>query len=133
MEIILGAQAEFTKIICRQDVEVFAELSGDNNPIHLDEDYASKSIFKKPIVHGILTAGLISSVIANRLPGEGSIYLGQDLKFTAPVYHGDILTAKVEVIEIIKEKRQAILRTEVINQNGEVVLTGQARVKHINI
>lgn len=79
MEIILGAQAEFTKIICRQDVEVFAELSGDNNPIHLDEDYASKSIFKKPIVHGILTAGLISSVIANRLPGEGSIYLGQDL------------------------------------------------------
>ena len=133
MNLQIGQKAEFKKTLTFEDVKMFAQITGDINPIHFDKEYAAETIFEKPIVHGILTAGLISSVIANTLPGEGSIYLGQDLRFTAPVFHGDTLTAKVEIVEIIREKHQAILKTEVINQYNVTVITGTARVKHPNI
>lgn len=133
MNLEIGQKAEFKKTLTFEDVKMFAQITGDNNPIHFDKEYAAETIFEKPIVHGVLTAGLISSVIANTLPGEGSIYLGQDLRFIAPVFHGDTLIAKVEIIEIIGDKHQAILKTEVFNQFNVPVITGTARVKHPNI
>jgi 3-hydroxybutyryl-CoA dehydratase len=133
MNLKIGDYAEIKNSFCKRDVELFSDLTGDKNPIHLDETFAKQTIFKKPIVHGILTVGLISSVIANDLPGEGSIYLSQEVKFLKPVYHGDVLTARVEVNEILIEKNQVVLKTEVINQNNEVVITGTARVKNENI
>jgi 3-hydroxybutyryl-CoA dehydratase len=133
MNLKVGDYAEIKKSFCKRDVELFSNLTGDKNPIHLDETFAKQTIFKKPIVHGILTVGLISSVIANFLPGEGSIYLGQELRFLRPVYHDDVLTARVEVTEILIEKKQAFLKTDVFNQHQELVITGQARVKNDNI
>lgn len=133
MILTIGQKAEFTKTISKEDVFLFAQISGDINPLHLDEKFASKTIFEKPIAHGILSAGLISSVIANILPGEGSIYLEQYLKFLAPVYHGDTLTASVEIIELIYEKKQILLRTDVFNQEKKHVITGNARVKNPNL
>jgi acyl dehydratase len=129
MKFTIGQTARITKVIGKTEVKLFAEITGDNNPIHLDAEYAKKTIFNKPIVHGILVSGLISSVIANNLPGPGTIYLGQNLKFLAPVFHGDELTADVTIIDIIKEKNHIILKTEVKNQNNVIVITGEARVK----
>lgn len=133
MNLEIGLKAELKKTLSFDDVKLFAQITGDNNPIHLDNEYAAETIFERPIVHGILTAGLISSVIANTLPGEGSIYLGQELRFMAPVFHGDTLIARVEIIEIIRDKHQAILKTEVFNQLNTLVITGTARVKHPKI
>lgn len=98
-EIKLGDSAFITKTITKEDVEEFAKLSLDINPIHLDQEYGKSSIFKDNIVHGMLVASLISAVIGNDLPGHGTIYLGQDLKFMKPVYIGDPCTATVTVIE----------------------------------
>lgn len=133
MHLEIGQKAELKKTLTFEDVKMFAQITGDNNPIHFDKEYVAKTIFEKPIVHGVLTAGLISSVIANTLPGEGSIYLSQDLRFVAPVFHGDTLIAKVEIIDIIRDKHQAILKTEVFNQLNLLVITGTAKVKHPQI
>ena len=133
MKYFVGQKANLCKIITKNDVLIFAEITGDKNPIHLDENYAKKTIFKKPIAHGILCAGLISSVIANILPGEGTIYLGQELKFLAPVFHNDNLSAEVEIIEIIAEKNHLILKTIVKKDDGTLVITGEARVKFFNL
>ena len=124
----IGDSAQLSKTIKDEDIRVFAEVTGDKNPLHLDDEFASKTIFKRRIAHGILTAGLISSVIGNRLPGNGTIYLSQTLNFLAPVYVGDEITAKVEVLQVLKEGKRLRLKTQVINQNGTVVVDGEALV-----
>ncbi len=129
-EIEIGQVGEVTKSFAEADVRAFAELSLDTNPVHLDEAYAAGTLFKRRIVHGVLSASLISAALATKCPGPGSIYLGQELSFQKPVYFGDTLTARVEVIEKLP-KRVVVLSTTVVNQNGDVVITGKATLKKI--
>ena len=125
----VGTRAERIRIITDADIVHFAEVSGDRNPLHLNEEYAAHSLFGKRIAHGFLTGSLISALIGMDLPGAGSIYLGQTLKFLAPVYIGDTITASVEVISTREDKRLVTLRTDCTNQDGKLVLTGEAIVK----
>jgi 3-hydroxybutyryl-CoA dehydratase len=124
----VGDKAYVEKTISETDVYLYAGITGDLNPAHINEEYAKGTIFKGRIAHGMLTAGLISAVLGMKLPGPGTIYLGQELKFTAPVRMGDTIKAEVEVSEIIKEKNRIKLRTICKNQKGEVVLDGVATV-----
>jgi len=124
----VGDQASITKTITDTDIRAFAELSGDHNPVHLDDAFASHTPFKRRIAHGMLTASLISSVIANKLPGGGSIYLGQTLKFVSPVYPGDTVTAAVTVTSIRSDKPIMKLETVCTNQHSKTVLEGEATV-----
>lgn len=128
-ELTVGMKAEIEKVFDLKTVQNFADLVNDHNPIHLDEEYASKSIFKKRIVHGLLVSGLISAVIGTKLPGEGSIYLGQTLNFIKPVYLQDKIKAKVEVLKLRDDKKLVTLKTTCVNQNNEEVITGEAVVK----
>jgi 3-hydroxybutyryl-CoA dehydratase len=123
----LGQEASLTKVISDADIRSFAEISQDNNPVHLDESYAAMTRFKKRIAHGMLTASLVSAVIGTRLPGNGTIYLGQTLRFKAPVYVGAEVRALVSVAEINLEKKRVRLncRCEV---GGQTVLEGEADV-----
>jgi 3-hydroxybutyryl-CoA dehydratase len=121
-----GDSAQLSKVVSEEVIHDFAKATGDFNPIHLDQAYAEKTRFKGRIAHGALSIGYISSVLANLLPGPGSIYLSQEIKFLAPVRIGDTLTAKVEVIELIPDKNRAKFRTTCTNQKGEVVADGTA-------
>jgi acyl dehydratase len=123
-----GDSAEITKTIEQADVDAFADLTGDHNPVHVDEEFAKTTRFERRIVHGMLTASLISSVLANKLPGEGSVYLGQTLQFLKPVFPGDVITARVTVKEIREDKPIVKLETLCINQRGEIVIRGEATV-----
>lgn len=125
-ELKVGMTDCITKTITAEDIDKFAEVSLDENPVHLDEEYASKTIFKKRIAHGILVSGLISAVLGTKLPGEGAIYMGQELKFMAPVYIGDTITATVEIIELIAEKNRVVCNTICTNQDGKQVIVGKA-------
>jgi 3-hydroxybutyryl-CoA dehydratase len=127
-ELKVGDFHTYEKLITEKEVSMFGEITGDMNPAHFDEEYASKTMFKKRIAHGMLCGSLFSTIIGTELPGYGTIYLKQDLKFTAPVYFGDLLTAKVTVKELNVEKNRAVLTTETINQDGKVVITGEALV-----
>lgn len=127
-EISLGDFAEVTKTISEKDINQFAEISGDKNPAHLDEDYAKKTVFKKRIAHGIFISSFISNLLGNKLPGNGTIYMSQSLKFLAPVYINDAITAKVEVIEKREEKKRIVLKTTCMNQSGDIVIEGEALV-----
>ena len=127
MKVKIGDRATITKIFTKYDVLHFADLSLDFNPLHLDDDYAKSTSFKKPIIHGMLIASLMSAVISSKLPGKGSIYLSQNLKFEAPVYIDDAVTAEVEIIAIQK-KRIITLNTICKNQNELIVISGQAVV-----
>lgn len=124
--IAVGARAELTKTITDADIVKFAEATGDTNPLHLDEAYARATPFGGRIAHGLLTAGLVSALLANRLPGPGTIYLSQTLEFEAPVRPGDTVTAEVEVVEVTG--RRARLATRCRLADGTVVLTGEALV-----
>ncbi|WFA10434.1 MaoC family dehydratase [Tissierella sp. Yu-01] len=126
-DICIGDKASLARTISESDIYLYAGITGDTNPAHINEEESKKSIFKGRIAHGMLTAGLISAVLGTLLPGPGSIYLGQDLKFIAPVRMGDTITAQVEVIEIINNKIVK-LRTDCVNQNGEVVIEGFATI-----
>ncbi len=128
-ELKIGQKASVQKTFTAADVTAFAGISLDVNPIHMSDKYAEGTIFGKRIVHGILTSGLISAVLANKLPGPGTIYLGQELKFTAPVYLGDDITATVEIVEIREDKKIIKLDTTCVNQDGKKVITGLATVK----
>lgn len=128
MKIKVGDSAETLKRITEADIEVFAQVTGDRNPIHLDDAFAAKSRFGRRIAHGMMTASLISAVIANKLPGEGSIYLGQSLVFVAPVFPGDDVTARVTVKEVREDKPIVKLETVCVNQRDEVVVRGEATV-----
>lgn len=125
----IGQKASVQKTFTAADVTAFAGISLDVNPIHMSDKYAESTIFGKRIVHGILTSELISAALANKLPGPGTIYLGQELKFTAPVYLGDDITAAVEIVEIREDKKIIKLNTTCTNQNGKVVIAGLATVK----
>ena len=125
----IGQKASLQKTFTAADVTAFAGISLDVNPIHMSDGYAKNSIFGKRIVHGILTSGLISAVLVNKLPGPGTIYLGQELKFTAPVYFNDDITAEVEVVELREDKKIVKLSTVCRNQDGKEVIVGLATVK----
>ena len=127
-ELAVGASAEYAKTVTEADVMAFAEVTGDFNPVHVDEAAAARSPFGGRIAHGMLAAGLISAVLAMKLPGPGTIYLGQTLRFTKPVRIGDTVTARVEVLEVIARKRRVRLATTCRNQSGELVLEGEATV-----
>lgn len=123
----IGMTRSLRKVVTDRDIELFAEVSTDRNPVHLDEQYARDTIFEGRIAHGMLTAGLISAVIGEQLPGHGTVYLGQTLKFMAPVRPGDMVEAIVEVLEIDYSRRRVQLKTEA--RVGEtVVLKGEATV-----
>ena len=125
----IGQKASVQKTFTAADVTAFAGVSLDVNPIHMSDKYAEGTVFGKRIVHGILTSGLISAVLANKLPGPGTIYLGQELRFTAPVYLGDDITAEVEIAELREDKKIVKLNTTCYNQDGQKVITGMATVK----
>jgi len=127
-EIQVGDFAEFAKTISEGDVYLFAGITGDLNPAHLNQQEAEKGMFKSRIAHGMLSAGLVSAVLGMQLPGPGTIYMSQTLKFTAPVMFGDTITARAEVKERIEEKNRLVLRTTCTNQNGKLVLDGEATV-----
>ena len=128
MKLSVGESAEITKTIEQADVDAFARVTGDHNPVHVDEEFAKSTRFGKRIAHGMLTASLISAVLANKLPGEGSVYLGQTLRFVAPVFPGDEITARVTVKEIRDDKPIVKLETMCTNQRGEIVIRGEATV-----
>ncbi|GKX31238.1 (R)-specific enoyl-CoA hydratase [Vallitalea longa] len=124
----VGDKASFEKTISESDVYLYAGITGDQNPAHINQVEAEKSMFKGRIAHGMLTAGYISAVLGMQLPGPGTIYLGQELKFTAPVRFGDTVKAEVEVIEKKQEKNIIKLNTICTNQEGTIVLKGIATV-----
>jgi len=127
-ELTVGMKASVRKTITEADVILYSGITLDINPAHLDEEYAKTTMFKHRIAHGMLTAGLVSAVLGTKLPGEGSIYMGQELKFTAPVYFGDTIEATVEIVELIPDKNVVVLSTTCTNQGGKEVLKGQAKI-----
>lgn len=127
-ELKLGDKAFTEKTITETDIYLFAGITGDLNPAHVNQVEAEKSMFKGRIAHGMLVSGLISAVLGMQLPGPGTIYMGQELKFLAPARIGDTIKAEVEVIEIIPEKNRIKLRTSCYNQEGKMVIDGTATV-----
>jgi 3-hydroxybutyryl-CoA dehydratase len=126
-DIEIGMLRSLTKQVTDRDIALFAEVTTDRNPVHLDESYAQDTIFGGRIAHGMLTAGLVSAVIGEQLPGHGTVYLGQSLKFLAPVRPGDVVTAEVEVTEIDHARRRVTMQTRCL-VDGKKVLTGEATV-----
>jgi len=122
----IGDREWVRRTITDADIANFAGVSGDFNPLHTDEEYAKTTIFGKRIAHGFFTGMLVTYLIGNKLPGAGYVYMKQDLKFLKPVFSGDTLTAQVEVVEKIDEKKRVLLRTFCLNQKGELVLDGEA-------
>ena len=120
----VGDAAEFAKTVSETDIYLYAGITGDFNPAHVNESYAKNTFFKTRIAHGMLTAGFISAIIANQLPGPGTIYLKQELSFLAPVHIGDTITARVEILELNTEKNRVRLKTTCSNQDGVTVLEG---------
>ncbi|MDF2611746.1 MAG: MaoC family dehydratase [Lachnospiraceae bacterium] len=129
-DIKIGDKASIEKTFTAEDVATFAAITMDKNPIHIDEEYAAKSMFGKRIVHGMYTASLISAILGTILPGENTLYLSQSVKFTHPVYLGDTCVAQVEVINKRDDKRMLTLKTTVTTNNGATeVVVGEAIVK----
>lgn len=128
MNLKVGDTASITKTITDEDICAFAELTGDHNPVHLDEAFANKTRFGRRIAHGMLGASLISAVLGTELPGQGSIYLSQTLQFLGPVYIDDTVTARVTVTKVREDKSIVTLETVCENQNGETLIRGEALV-----
>jgi 3-hydroxybutyryl-CoA dehydratase len=124
----IGDSDRFSKTVSETDIYLFAGVTGDLNPAHINEAYARGTFFKTRIAHGMLSAGFVSAVIGTRLPGPGTVYMRQTLDFLAPVRIGDTVTATVEVIEKLEEKKRVRLRTTCVNQEGIKVLDGEALV-----
>lgn len=123
-----GASAELTRTFTEEDVNFFSQVSGDTNPLHLDESYAKTSVFGSRVVHGALINAMFSNILGNTLPGEGSIYCKQDSSFVKPVFIGETIHANVVVREIIESKNRVILDTIATNDKGETVVKGSALV-----
>ena len=121
----VGDSAEFTKVFSEEDVYLFAGITGDRNPVHTSKEFAEKTRFRKRIAHGLLTAGTISAAIGMKLPGPGCLYLSQTLEFNAPVFPGDEITARVEIVEVISGKRLR-MKTQCFNQEKILVIDGEA-------
>lgn len=124
----VGQVARRTRKVTERDIELFTELTGDRNPLHYDEEAASRSRFGGLIVQGGVTSGLLNAVVAEDLPGPGSVFLHVDWSFKAPVRPGDEITAEVEVVEVREDKPLTRLRTTIVNQEGTIVLDGTALV-----
>ncbi|HLN25581.1 MAG TPA: MaoC family dehydratase [Patescibacteria group bacterium] len=124
-DLSVGQTATYAKTITEADIVLFAGVSGDTNPVHINEEYASTTMFKGRIAHGMLSAGFISTVFGTKLPGPGCIYIAQNLKFKAPVKIGDTVVAKVEVIELVPEKKRANFKTT-CTVGTTVVIDGDA-------
>jgi len=127
-EMAIGQSASFAKTITEADIYLFAGISGDLNPAHVNEEFSKNTMFKGRIAHGMLGASLISTVLGMYLPGPGSIYMKQDLKFKAPVRFGDTITATCTVKEKVEDKNRAIMECSVVNQDGVVVIEGEAMI-----
>ena len=127
-EIEVGDVAYFAKTISEHDVYSFAGITGDFNPAHVNHQDSEKKRFHQRISHGVLSGGLISAALGTRLPGEGTLYVSQFTKFVRPVKFGDTLTVRLEVTEKIEAKRRVKIKTEVFNQNDELVTTGEAEM-----
>ncbi len=127
-QMAVGMVAERARTVAVDDVLRYAEITGDFNPVHVDAVAAAKSRFGGQIAHGMLTAGYVSALLAMDLPGPGSIYLTQSIRFTRPVRLGDTVTARAEVVEVIEAKRRVRLATTCRNQHGETVLEGEATI-----
>jgi 3-hydroxybutyryl-CoA dehydratase len=127
-EINVGDKATLTRTFSEADVFAYAGVSQDVNPVHVDPHFAKNTIFKQRVAHGMFTASMISALLANELPGVGTIYLSQTLKFTAPVFLGDTITAEVEVAQVDREKGRVVFNATLKNQRGEVVLAGESKV-----
>ncbi|MGZ3525124.1 MAG: MaoC family dehydratase [Thermodesulfobacteriota bacterium] len=125
-ELKIGDSAQIVKTITEEDIELFARVTGDFNPVHLDATYAEKTMFKGRIAHGLLSVGFFSTILGNILPGHGTIYLSQDVKFLAPVRIGDTITAKVDVLELMPERNRVKFKTSCVNQDGKLVVDGIA-------
>lgn len=130
MQLTIGARAALSKTITERDVVAFAEISGDKNPMHLDAEYARQTRFGARIAHGAFTLGLISVVLGNQLPGNGTVYLSQSIKFLKPVFFDDTITATVEISAIRTDKGIITLKTDCTNQRGEKIAEGEAVVFH---
>lgn len=133
MDIKPGDSATYSKTITDEDIRAFAELAGDDNSVHLNDEYARKTRFGRRIAHGMLSASLISTVIGTQLPGSGTIYLSQSFKFVAPVFPGDTVTAQATVKAVRDDKPIVTLETVCTNQRGETVITGEAVVLVENV
>ena len=127
-ELKVGDSAKFSKTISESDVYLFAGVTGDLNPAHVNEDYAKDTYFKTRVAHGMLSASFISTVIGTMLPGPGTVYMRQEANFVAPVKIGDTVTAVVEIAEIMAEKKRIRLKTYCINQDNQTVVDGEAIV-----
>ena len=127
-ELQVGDTAKFSKTVSESDVYLFAGVTGDLNPAHVNEDYAKNTFFETRIAHGMLSAGFISAVIGTMLPGPGTVYMRQEVRFLAPVRFGDTVTAVVEVAEIIADKKRVRLKTYCVNQENTTVVDGEALV-----
>ena len=128
MKFKIGDSASISKTITDEDIQAFADVSKDHNPLHLDDEYAAKTRFGRRLAHGMLSASLISAVLGNELPGAGSAYLSQTLKFVKPVFPGDTVTALVTVTGVREDKPILTLETVCVNQHNEPVLKGEATV-----
>ena len=127
-ELQVGDTAKFSKTVSESDVYLFAGVTGDLNPAHVNEDYAKDTFFKTRIAHGMLSASFISTVIGTMLPGPGTVYMRQEVSFLAPVKMGDTITAIVEIAEIIADKKRVRLKTYCVNQENTIVVDGEALV-----
>jgi 3-hydroxybutyryl-CoA dehydratase len=123
-----GDQFKWERYISAEDVKRFAEVVGDLNPVHIDEEFAAKTSFKKRIVHGAFLGGLISKVLGMDFPGQGTIYISQNSVFKRPVYVDTTVTVEMKVTQVIPEKRRLVLDTNILNSNGEVCLAGTATI-----
>jgi|SRR5947209_4035019 len=128
MALAVGDTASLSKTITDDDIRAFADLTGDHNPVHLDDDYAARTRFGRRIAHGMLSASLISALLANKLPGRGTVYLSQTLQFVAPVYPGDTVTARATVAKVREDKPIVTLETVCVNQRDETLIKGEAVV-----
>jgi 3-hydroxybutyryl-CoA dehydratase len=124
----VGDSASFAKTVTEADILLYAAVSGDTNPVHINAEYAGKSRFGQRIAHGMLTAGLVSAVIGTKLPGPGAIYMSQSLQFEAPVHIGDTITATATITEFDGKRGPMTIETVCTNQRGDQVITGQAQV-----
>ena len=127
-ELHVGDKAEFSKTISESDIYLYAGITGDFNPAHINEAYAAKTFFKTRIAHGMLLGGFISAILGNQLPGPGTIYIRQELNFLRPVHIGETIIARVEIVEVLPEKNRIRLKTTCVNQDGILLVEGEAIV-----
>ncbi len=125
---VIGTKQQYSKSFSFEDVNAFAKLTGDVNPIHINREAAAESIFKQVVVHGMLTSALFSTIFGTIYPGKGTIYLGQTLKFVKPVFLDEVIVAEVELTALVEEKRIGTFSTRCTNAKGEVVIVGEAKL-----